>query len=238
MAASASFGPKELGPTWSLAIEEQFYLLLPAIIILVPPAKLPHLLLPLIAASFVARPILSVIYDNQYAPYLLLPGRMDALFLGVLVAWLVRHPPSMNWLTVKRAQLYGVAGVLFCMLILLSWFSPGWFGSISYLVGYPTLSLFYFVIVLLVATATVRLPHILKPLSWMGLGAYSLYLFHMPIFLIVSKYFPSYPLSLSMLVLICLSTLLWRIVEKPIIGFGRTKFNYASRARTRLPELV
>src|SRR5947208_2365120 len=43
-AQHGTFGPNWLGITWSLAVEEQFYLLLPVLVRYVPPRRLPMVL--------------------------------------------------------------------------------------------------------------------------------------------------------------------------------------------------
>src|SRR5262249_49705078 len=50
-AATNSWGPQWMAVTWSLAVEEQFYLVLPLLIQLVPPRRLPRVLLALIFAA-------------------------------------------------------------------------------------------------------------------------------------------------------------------------------------------
>jgi peptidoglycan/LPS O-acetylase OafA/YrhL len=226
MANSASWGPVWLVPTWSLAVEEQFYFLLPAVIILMPRSRLPYLLVFLIAISPGTRLVLRAIYGNPFAPYLLLPGRMDALFLGVLAAWLIRHPPSLQWLAANRRKLYVATGVAFLFLVVLSRLRPGWFSAVTFAVGYSSINLFYFLIVVLIATTQAQVPRLLKPLSWMGLGAYSLYLFHVPLVRQARLYLPSYPDTIAMIALVLLSTLLWHLVEKPIVAFGHRRFRY------------
>ena len=226
MANSASWGPVWLVPTWSLAVEQQFYFLLPAIIILMPRSKLPYLLVFLIAISPGMRMLLRTTYGNPFAPYLLFPGRMDALFLGVLAAWLIRHPPSFQWLAANRRKLYVATGVVFLSLVVLSRLRAGWFGTVTFSVGYSSINLFYFLIVVLIATTQARVPRLLKPLSWMGLGAYSLYLFHIPLVQQARMYFPSYPDTIAMIALVLLSTLLWHTIEKPIVVFGHRRFRY------------
>lgn len=75
-----------LGPTWSLAVEEQFYLILPWVIVFTPRRYLGHLLLACIAASLVLREeILSAGY-SMFA-YASLPTNLGSLMAGVLLAW-------------------------------------------------------------------------------------------------------------------------------------------------------
>jgi peptidoglycan/LPS O-acetylase OafA/YrhL len=82
MASAGHFGANWLAPTWSLAVEEQFYLLLPLAIYFMPMRRMPWLLVSGIVVAIVYRFMVS-----DMAAYVLLPARLDALFVGVLLAW-------------------------------------------------------------------------------------------------------------------------------------------------------
>jgi len=81
------------GVTWSLAVEEQFYLVLPALIFLIPRRQLSFVLVVLAFGSAALRSLL-LDQGNDIAPYTAMPCRMDALLLGVAVAWRERKSPS------------------------------------------------------------------------------------------------------------------------------------------------
>ena len=108
MASRSSFGPNFLGITWSLAIEEQFYLVLPLLVCFVAPKRLPWVLLaitgfaPVLRAAiltWVSRP--SRAYRDCPA-YFLMPSRADALMLGVVGAYGVRQV-SLRQFATKRS---------------------------------------------------------------------------------------------------------------------------------------
>jgi peptidoglycan/LPS O-acetylase OafA/YrhL len=110
------------GQSWSLAIEEQFYLLVPLAIFLIPIRWLPRGLVGLIVASLVFRGTLMVFGGNiDRAVYTLLPSRMDSLLIGIGCAWILEY--RSKWL--RREQiiitglLAGIGGTL--LFIVMNW---------------------------------------------------------------------------------------------------------------------
>lgn len=77
---------------WSLAIEEQFYLLWPLVVHLLSRRALVRTCIALIVAAWFTRVSLHAFFPSGYAGYALLPARMDALAAGALLATQVRQP--------------------------------------------------------------------------------------------------------------------------------------------------
>ena len=77
-----------LSPTWSLAIEEQFYLTLPLLIWMLPARNLRKTLIAGVAAIFVFRYAMFLHYPkwSPAAFYVLAPFRADGLLMGVIGA--------------------------------------------------------------------------------------------------------------------------------------------------------
>ena len=98
MALADSFGPNWLAVTWSLAVEEQFYLALPFVVRFVPVAILPWALVALIVSAPIFRGVLLGVTQNGIPGYVLLPGRWDSLFIGVLGALAIRRDSGRIWL--------------------------------------------------------------------------------------------------------------------------------------------
>ncbi|MEI9888921.1 MAG: acyltransferase family protein [Rhizomicrobium sp.] len=72
-----------LNPTWSLAVEEQFYLAMPFVIMLTRKPLLPWVLAALCAVAIGLRALWA---SDIAATEVLLPCRMDALLIGVAAA--------------------------------------------------------------------------------------------------------------------------------------------------------
>jgi peptidoglycan/LPS O-acetylase OafA/YrhL len=75
-------GAMWLGVTWSLAIEEQFYCILPLLIFFVNLKSLPKFLIGGIVLAPICR-----LFIPDLGAYVLLPARMDSLLIGVLIAY-------------------------------------------------------------------------------------------------------------------------------------------------------
>lgn len=87
MVATQSIGPHWLAPTWTLAMEEHFYLVAPAVIVFTPRRWLPAVLIGLVALAVGLRlAIFEFHFANPMAGLILLPSRGDLLAVGILAA--------------------------------------------------------------------------------------------------------------------------------------------------------
>ncbi len=247
MAAADTFGGNWLAPTWSLAVEEQFYIILPFLIFYTPPRHLPKLLL----AGILLAPLLRAAAGlgiGGTASIVLLTSCMDALCYGLLAAYAVRSE-SIRKLLQANHRLLGHGA----WLLPAAGFAVSYFGD-ALDVGARIVVSFWlittgFTALLLYATqhSGTWLHHILATgwLRWVGVRCYAIYLFHQAVigllggFLAGSSDFMVTDLRslavwlMSIAVILALAALSWRFVERPLIAFGhRWAYQRPQTART------
>lgn len=116
MGTKGSFGPNFLGITWSLAIEEQFYLTLPLLVWLVKPRSLRWLLIAYVIAGPVIR-YAEYLHSGPFGVFVFTLGRADALLLGVLIALVFRTPEFRQWFRAHLRSLWAAFFVLFLGMV-------------------------------------------------------------------------------------------------------------------------
>jgi len=104
-----------LGYFWTLAIEEQFYLVWPTLIFFAPRRWLPILLALVAASGPVSRALLWSLTSNYYAAVFATPSTLDSLGLGAIIAWLSFSPDR----NVYR-KIFGVACLVLGLVFLLA----------------------------------------------------------------------------------------------------------------------
>jgi peptidoglycan/LPS O-acetylase OafA/YrhL len=92
---------------WSLAVEEQFYLVWPAIIAWTPRRRLPALCLAVIVAAVALRVVL-LHQGAGLAAYVLTPARADTLAVGAVLAIALRSGPRARDAVARAAPTIGV----------------------------------------------------------------------------------------------------------------------------------
>ncbi len=80
------------GHLWSLSVEEQFYLVWPAVVFLVSRRTLVRLGVALLVAASALRAALLAAYGPTIGIYVLLPTHMDGLAMGAVLAAIARDP--------------------------------------------------------------------------------------------------------------------------------------------------
>jgi peptidoglycan/LPS O-acetylase OafA/YrhL len=234
-------GPPWLQVTWSLAVEEQFYICLPFLIFLVPNARLGWVLGGLILAVPVLRMFL---YDFPpkpgFADYVLMPARADSLLLGVLAAWLVRRDAARSWMEQHVRWLYVALAVLFLGVAFLHQWRVSYISFGMMAIGYTWIAAFYGCLMLVaiyekrgLVTFVARNP----ALRYLGGISYGVYLFHQIIHGlahgILLHQSPTLKTAtdglvtvLAIVLTLALASASWYFFEKPLVEYGHS-FKYA-----------
>jgi peptidoglycan/LPS O-acetylase OafA/YrhL len=170
-----------LAPLWSLQVEEQFYLLYPAMVLFLSRTNLRRALIGCAIAAPLLRFLIAVLMPNSgEARYVLTPCRMDSLAVGGLVALLVRSPKPR--FTVRQVVTVTIcAGLAFVAILAVA--GPSWESALMSVAGYSILAVISASILIVVVfwpktsfAAALRW----KPLAYTGQIAYGLYLLHGP----------------------------------------------------------
>jgi peptidoglycan/LPS O-acetylase OafA/YrhL len=122
-AMSAVFG-SWFSHLWSLAVEEQFYLVAPLMIRWLSPRRLPAALVAIVVAAPILRTLL-FLHVHEFDVTRIMPSRADTLALGMLAAVLWRSRTSRLWLQNRMGWLYLAAAALFSGYGFLCWYMPG-----------------------------------------------------------------------------------------------------------------
>jgi peptidoglycan/LPS O-acetylase OafA/YrhL len=232
------FGPAAMGVTWSLAVEEQFYLTVPLVIRKVPRNLLVFVMIAVVAAAPLLRIwLLHDLRHGDLACYVLMPCRADALCLGVLAALLVRNKRGWNLLLTNRTALYGITAVLLAGVVFM--IHKGYVVNTAppvNTVGYSWLALFYTFCLLIAVSSRGTAQRLLCQRWLIGLGtiAYCTYLLHVPLVQVGRRLLePRFSeqtawLSGGMLGIAAtlgIASISWRFFEKPLLRRGH-KYKY------------
>ncbi|HEU5098008.1 MAG TPA: serine hydrolase [Roseiflexaceae bacterium] len=225
--------PSLIQHLWSLAIEEQFYLLWPlacaAVMRLLRPAGF---LAAALAAALASSLLMAALYETGADISRIYYGtdtRASALLIGAALALIWTHDRRQLPDT-RRDTALERAGVLALAFVLASY---AWLHEqhpLLYLGGFQLVSLATAIVIAATTAPGARLlPALLevRPLRWIGRRSYSLYLWHWPIFLLVSpeavgpwSRWSADVLRIGLTVLLASAS--YRFVEQPVRTHGFT----------------
>jgi peptidoglycan/LPS O-acetylase OafA/YrhL len=206
-----SIGPDPISITWSLAIEEQFYLIWPIVV-----ATASRVALRRIAWGVViAAPLFRVFYVHQgWNPYIAFACRSDSIALGSLVAlWAMEQRSIERWS--PRAAYVGMSAFGVATAVCVA--TP-----LRQILGHSMTSAF-FAATLIVVISGGALASTLswRPLGYLGRISYCLYLVHLPVVMILRHLlFSKAVLCLTSFALsVLIAELSRRYFEAPILRY-------------------
>ncbi len=177
-----NYGPALFPHTWSLAVEEHFYLLLPVLLLAVrgekcaPFARLPRLFLAVAVLALAARIATAQMLDFRLKTALFPTHlRLDSLLFGVLLSWAVHFAPTaleqawqrFRWPLAAAAVALAVPAFVFEI-------GTGWYLHTVGVTGFYLASGVLLLFALRWKTAG-------RPLAFIGAYSYSIYLWHIPV---------------------------------------------------------
>jgi len=229
-----SFGPEWLSVTWSLAVEEQFYLVLPLIVFIVPVPRLPYVFLGFIFMAVLLRATIP-----GFGAYINMPWRADSLMIGALLAYLVREPGFIKLVTGNkgRRRVYGVFGVLLAGALLANFSTQRPFNLTFTYIWLACLYASLVLILLINREGWLAGLFRNRVLMWLGGISYAVYLLHqiVSIFLhglllglapVVTHWQGALVTLLALGVTLLLAQLSYVIIERRFMQFGH-RFLYS-----------
>jgi peptidoglycan/LPS O-acetylase OafA/YrhL len=214
-------GAPGLGGLWSLAVEEQFYVVWPLVLFALLWIRRPAIIATTITATIIAvavhRAQLWQTPGSWLALYIRTDTRADSLLVGALVAvlWNARKVPRRGVAT---------AGTIGAVIVVASVFHFNFTDSFLYHGGFTIVAVAVGVVII----ASLESPWFARPvlratvLRAAGRVSYGLYLWHIAIFFAVARYGTAWGAPLRILAaypLVAAVTLLsWRYVERPALA--------------------
>ena len=170
---------------WSLAVEEQFYVLWPWLVILLPNAALPWAIAAMILAGPLSRFVIAAAGGSDLAMWISTPAVLDALGIGCLLAYVWQKPALAD----RVARIALIAGVLLVGFQELSnrWAMPKPVASAIATLGWR------FICMWLVHRAARGTPAFLtralriRPMIYVGTISYGIYLIHFFVVTVVQR---------------------------------------------------
>jgi len=218
--------PPLLRHLWSLAVEEQFYVLFPIMMAALFRYRRvrPPIASVTLAAAGASTLLMAILYDPNGDPSRVYYGtdtRAAGLFVGVALASVwpageLRQDLTRRQTTVVDGLAWSALGVLFLAMVLLDEQS-----ALLYRGGFLLVSVLAAIALAMAVHPAARIGRILSwpPLLWVGTRSYALYLWHWPVLVLTRPATGDpeggMPAVLQWSIVAVLAEVSWRFVEQP-----------------------
>ena len=246
----ARFAPAQpLDHLWSLAVEEQFYLIWPWVllaglfVIRRRPGALKWLALPTLGLAAASAVTMLLIYQPGFDPTRIYEGtdtRVSGLLIGAALAmiWPSSRAAKASRSTTVALDIPAFAGL--AVIAVMIW-RVGQYSPFLYRGGLTLLSFATAAVVAATACPGSVVGRALswRPLRWLGVRSYGIYLWHYPVIVLTSPANSTEDLpraAAQVAASIGLAALSWRFVEEPV-RHGAIERIWA-RLRTGLPRRI
>ncbi|MGG0762928.1 acyltransferase family protein [Bacillus paramycoides] len=213
---------------WSLAVEEQFYVVWPFIISLgfYYIKKQSRMILLICLGAAASALAMAILYEPGADPSRIYYGtdtRAFSLLIGAALALLWPSNRLANKIIPKARLILDVVGGTALIIILVMFWKTNQYDPFLYKGGMVLLSIATALLVANLAHPASRIAQFLrfKPLRWIGIRSYGIYLWHYPILTLTTPKVNAGDFSpiraiLQFLLILMIAQISWKYIEKPI----------------------
>jgi peptidoglycan/LPS O-acetylase OafA/YrhL len=236
------FGYDNLGPYWSLTIEEHFYLLLPVMFLFARTRgrRIGAAVAGIALVVLVLRPVFGEAphgaADPSFYMHFSSHTRFDSLFAGVAAALAFEQPPGKASMPASWMR-WGIIPMCLLLIAML----PGAIGTpLGQRVGFVALWFFSTIAVVFASFDrgyVLSVPGLGRALEHVGARSYAIYILHRPMLRLDGSWIAAHPVwnarmtegplgpwlhfALLLGALLAITEVTWRLVEAPLQRFGR-----------------
>jgi peptidoglycan/LPS O-acetylase OafA/YrhL len=239
-------GPSPLLHIWSLAVEEQFYMVLPLVAWGLLRRRNLMWFAIVIAIAMVVTTSLPLVFNlSDDWIYYSTPTRLPEMLAGVLLAVVLATGNRRSLLTRPGSTVpTAVAGAAALAVMLWLWHNVGLDTPWVYRGGFAAFSLVSIVLIMSVhnRSSPVTRAITIAPLLYLGRISYGVYLFHWPLFLWINPQntgLDPWPLfAVRMMVVLALAIASFHLIEDPIRRTGRLSIAGVLRPMGRVAPIA
>lgn len=225
MGFHGDLGGNYLAVTWSLAVEEQFYLCAPLMILLMGRSIWTRSLLPLFLLALVLRIAFPGFHTFANTPF-----RMDSLLAGAAVAVVYRN--QNRWESL-RSQRYLFLISLGLLVVILGYLSITDNLGVLKFTWFAILYALFITVVLMYQGTLLTMPLRMRLLTFWGMISYGMYMYHQAIHGLLHGFVrgdatPSLAdwtgvgvMAMAFIASTIVASLSFRFLERPILEWGR-----------------
>jgi len=210
--------PHAFDPLWSLAVEEQFYLVWPFAVYFLKERQLWKLAVALVLLAPLLRGVLH--FPSHWSIYMLMPFRMDLLAVGALLCLAYRHAREKieRWGLPAAIVLcsFGLAGLLVLWQSGVSTYGNTRLGNVSIY----EFALMICLGLMLWALSGKRVAWLTwRPLTYIGQISYSMYLVHLGVLILLTQHLSELAAGvLGFGLTVAYASLSWFVLERPLLS--------------------
>ena len=225
------------GPTWSIGLEMQFYVLVIVCIPWLLRQRVRWVVLGCILVSWAYRYVTTIVWPPGATPPIIqmiyatqLPGTLDNFVMGIALALLKIHSPANRWLAQNWRNF--ALWVLLALAVSALWWFVFW--PKKYYWIYPDMIVYWRTLLAVAAgawlvvfvTCPLQGSWVTWPMRYLGRISYGIYLWHMPILLSLKNIFgANQPLLLAWVLgtSMLMAALSWHAFEHRLSKLGRVQ---------------